>query len=207
MKITPEQNAVLNSFRCERLSSDSVNENLIESFTSKRGASLVSYFKQFGLQEDQEGNTTYYVIKTKENDILMFFSMKCGALFDPLLDENEVKQDFQRLLILLQAIDNVKDDGAEDEEALAILTKYQVGDRISIEDFNKIVLRKASGKKTFLQQLFGDRTKEENDKIFRVQSTHSGIELVHFCTNDNLKEKWRNYNLGHPMGETLSNVS
>lgn len=203
MQITEEQTAILDSFVCERLSSNAVNENLIQSFVSKRGASLVSYFRKFGLEEDREGKTTYYIIKTKENDVLMFFSMKCGALFDPLQDVDEVKQDFQRLLILLQAIENANGDGNDAEKAVAILTKYQVGDRISIEDFNKLILRKATGKKQFLQQLFGDKEKEDNDKIFRVQSTHPGIELVHFCTNDNLKEKWRGYGLEHPMGETL----
>lgn len=158
MRITPEQNKILESFKCERLSSEVVNERLIQSFTSKRGSSLVSYFKKFGLSEDREGKTTYYVIKTKEDDILMFFSMKCGALFDPLLDENEVKQDFQRLLTLLQAIENTNSDSSESEE---------------------------------------------NDKMFRVQSTHPGIELVHFCANDTIRKKWKAYNLGHSMGETL----
>lgn len=153
MRITREQNKVLDSFRCERLSENAVNESLIETFTSKRGDSLVSYFKSFGLQEDRTGKTTYYVIKNMENEVMMFFSLKCGALFDPLLDENEVKQDFQRLLILLQAIENAKGDDGKKEAAAAILQKYQVEDRISIEDFNNLILRKASGKKQFLSQL------------------------------------------------------
>lgn len=203
MRITKEQKDLLKSFKCERLSADAVNEELMKSFTSKRGSSLVSYFTRFGMTEDIAGTTTYYVIKDAQNEIMMFFSLKCGALFDPLLDENEVKQDFQRLLILLQAIENANGDNEETEDAIAILAKYQVGDRISIEDFNNLVLRKASRKKDFLSQLFGDKEKEQNDKIFRVQSTHPGVELVHFCTNDNLREKWKTYNLGHSMGETL----
>lgn len=100
MRITAEQETILNSFKCERLSSNAINEELIQSFVSKRGSSLVSYFKQLGLKEDAEGTTTYYIIKTKDDDVLMFFSLKCGALFEPLQDEDEVKQDFQRLLIL-----------------------------------------------------------------------------------------------------------
>lgn len=203
MKITSEQEKILESFICERLSADASNEALIDTFVSKRGSSLVSYFREFGQKEEQDGKTAYYVIKTKQNEMLMFFSMKCGALFDPLLDEDEVKQDFQRLIILLQAIANANAEGPEADEANKILTKYQVGDRISLEDFNSIITRKAKNKKKFLEQLFGDRKKEDNDKIFRVLSTHPGIELVHFCTNDNMKGKWKEYNMGHPMGETL----
>ena len=203
MRITKEQKKVLKSFKCERVSANAVNEELMQSFISKRGSSLVSYFSRFGMKEDINGSTTYYVIKDAQNEIMMFFSLKCGALFDPLLDENEVKQDFQRLLILLQAIENAQGGSENREEAVAILTKYQVGDRISIEDFNNLILRKASRKKDFLSQLFGDKEKEQNDKIFRVQRTHPGVELVHFCTNDNLRDKWKTYNLGHSMGETL----
>lgn len=203
MHITIEQNRILDTFRCERLSENAGNEALIEAFTSRRGDSLVSYFRSFGPQEDRTGKTTYYVIKNAENEVMMFFSLKCGALFDPLLDENEVKQDFQRLLILLQAIENANDDSEKKEAAAAILQKYQIEDRISIEDFSNWIFKKLSGKKQFLNQLLGDREKEQNDKIFRVQSTHPGVELVHFCTNDMLKEKWKTYNLGHPMGETL----
>lgn len=203
MRISAEQEQLLDSFICERLSANDTNEMLIQSFVSKRGSSLVSYFKKFGLAEDREGKTTYYIIKTVESEILMFFSMKCGALFEPLQDEREVKQDFQRLLILLQAIENANGEGVEADEANAILAKYQVGDRISVEDFNRLIVRKAANKKQFLQQLLNEREKEDNDKIFRVQSTHPAIELVHFCTNDNLKEKWKSFHLGHTMGETL----
>ena len=124
----------------------------------------------------QVRKTTYYVIKTKENEILMFFSLKCGALFEPLQDEAEIKQDFQRLLTLLQAIENVNGEGEAADEANAILLKYQVGDRISAEDFNKLILKKARSKKEFLEHLFHEKETEENEKIFRVQSTHPGIE-------------------------------
>ena len=200
MRITAEQKDLLDGFRCERLSADVVNEELIKSFASRRGTSLVSYFQNFGLREDAAGKTAYYIIKDKENEVMMFFSLKCGTLFAPLPDENEVKQDFQRLLTLLQAIENAGE--GNEVEAVAILTKYQVGAQISIEGFENLVRRKLS-KKKFLHQLFGDREKEQNDKIFRVQTTYPAIELVHFCTNDNLKEKWKSYDLGHPMGETL----
>lgn len=201
MKITDEQEKILDNLICERLSSDTINEELIKNFTSKRGSQLVSYFQKFGSMEDQAGKTAYYIIKTKENEVLMFFSMKCGALFTPL-DEDEVEQDFQRLLILIQAIQNANGKVPELDEANEILIKYQVGDRIAPEDWNK-VLRKANKKFDFLEQLNDDKAKECNANIERVMSTHSGIELVHFCTNDSVKGKWTTYKLGHTMGETL----
>lgn len=148
MRITNEQKEILDNLICERLSDNNINEVLIKSFVSKRGASLVNYFQKLGVREEREGKTAYYIIKTKQNEVLMFFSMKCGALFEPLLDEDEVKQDFQRLIILLQAIENANGEVPELDEANGILTKYQVGDRISAEDFNSL-LERAKGKKKF----------------------------------------------------------
>lgn len=68
---------------------------------------------------------------------MMFFSLKCGALFDPLLDENEVKQDFQRLLILLQAIENAQ-GGSENREGLHGLCKV-VLNILNAKKYNKLV--------------------------------------------------------------------
>ena len=174
MRITKEQEAILKSLKCERLSSNAENEKLIQSFNSKRGKSLVSYFKEYGMKEDKANTTAYYVIKTKEDEVLMFFSLKCGALFEPLQDEDEIKQDFQRLLILLQAIENVNRNDDISEEMDAILTKYQVGDRLSADEFIALLDKKAYGKKNFLYKLFNDKEIEDNDKILRVQNTHSG---------------------------------
>lgn len=203
MRITTEQEKILDNLICERLSSDAINETLIQSFESKRGSSLVSYFKRLGLKEDIEGTTTYYVIKTRNNEVLMFFSLKCGALYEPLKDEKKIKQDFQRLLILIQAIENANEDSSEIKEVASILSKYQVGASISTDDLYDYLKKKLHGKKDILFYLLGDKEKEDNDKILRVQNTHPGIELVHFCTNDNMKELWKNYGFQHTMGETL----
>lgn len=202
MRITSEQKKILDDFICERLSADVSNKALINTFVSKRGSSLVNYFKKFGLKEEQDGKTAYYVIKTKQNEMLMFFSMKCGALFDALLDENEVQKDCQRLTILLQAIENADGVDIRADEVNEILTKYQISDKISIEDIANIVAKR-KWKKKLLTQLADDKRTEDNNKILRVLSTQSAIELVHFCTNDNMKSKWNTYNMGHPMGETL----
>ena len=202
MRITNEQEKVLDDFICERLSADVSNEALIDTFVSKRGSSLVNYFKRFALKEEQDGKTAYYVIKTRQNEMLMFFSMKCGALFDALLDEHEVQKDCQRLTILLQAMENAEGVDFRADEINKILMKYQISDKILLEDIASIIAKK-KWKKELLVQLADDKRTEDNNKILRVLSTHSAIELVHFCTNDNMKSKWNTYNMGHPMGETL----
>lgn len=128
--------------------------------------------------------------------------MKCGALFEPLFDEDEIKHDFQRLITLLQAIENAEGIIPEQDEAIELLSKYQIGDRITLDDFK--VLKKTAEKKYYdIIQLANEKASEPNEKISRVQTTHPGIELVQFCINDNMKSKWKGYQFSHTMGETL----
>ena len=48
-----------------------------------------------------------------------------------------------------------------------------------------------------------DEKTEANKPIYRVDITFPGIEIVHFCTNDNAKEYWERQSIHHPMGEVL----
>ena len=97
MKITEDQKKLLGNLICERLTDNPKNINLIENFSSEKGTLIVKYFKENGLNEDKNNTTAFYVIKTKEDEILMFFSLKCGELFD---------FDVEELLIIQQNIIN-----------------------------------------------------------------------------------------------------
>ncbi len=94
-KITDEQKQILESFSCERLSHEQENKKLIKRFENVKGRSLVSYLKSLAWDEDVECKTAYYLIKSPDNEIALFFSLKCGALFDPL-DEDLIKEKAER---------------------------------------------------------------------------------------------------------------
>ena len=83
MRITDEQNEMLDELICERLRDNPNSSTLIQNFEKKRGTLIVDYLKQYGLKEDIEGSTAFYIVRNKNNDVLMFFSLKCGELFDP----------------------------------------------------------------------------------------------------------------------------
>ncbi len=68
---------------------------MYEDYKRTRGTLIVEYLKQYGLQEDAEGNTAFYIVRTKRNEVLMFFSLKCGELFDPLFDEAEIEAGYE----------------------------------------------------------------------------------------------------------------
>lgn len=201
-KITAVQKELIERFSCERLSSNQENKNLIKEFTSKKGASLVYYLQHFAWEEDIECKTAYYLIKSPDNKAAMFFSLKCGALFDPL-EEEIIEQRAERAQKLLQLVQGIYHEGQERELAIQILEHFRSGQDITIEEIKRRIKLNAQQAKQILEQLNYDKEHETNEQIIRVGHTYPGIELVHFCSNDLMKETWRTYNLNHPMGEVM----
>lgn len=54
-----------------------------------------------------------------------------------------------------------------------------------------------------LDQLNYDKEHEENEQIIMVGHTYPGIEIVHFCSNDLMKEKWKSFDINRPIGEVM----
>ena len=84
---------------------------------------IVDYLKQYGLKEDIEGCTAFYIVRNKNNDVLMFFSLKCGELFDPLFDETEIEAGYKEYLLIIQALRNVESNEETKNRALRKLKK------------------------------------------------------------------------------------
>ena len=86
MKITEEQMALLRSLRCERLASNEENIRLIDSFYSTRNNNVADALLNEAYQEDESGVVAYYVVKDSDANVLFFFSLKCGLLFDEFIE-------------------------------------------------------------------------------------------------------------------------
>lgn len=69
MNITKEQQAILDELVCERLRDNLDSVNLIQSFQNEKGSVIVDYLKQRGLDEDSEGSTAFYIVRTTKNDV------------------------------------------------------------------------------------------------------------------------------------------
>lgn len=201
MRITKEQLDILERFACERLSQRPEHKDLLKNFKNEKGSLLVDYLNKRAWEEDENGITAYYLVKAPDNQVVMFFSLKCGALFDPL-DEAGMKQRVVTAKELLQAIQNVNKDGEEKLSAIQLLEQYRTGQDIFLDEIRRVVKNGAKANR-FLSLLNSDREREGNKQIIRVGHTYPSIELVHFCTNDNAKAFWKECSLGHPMGEVL----
>ena len=192
MRITPEQTAILESFRCERLSSNPDNMRLVENFYNKRNDSLVHTLQNEAMEEDEEGSIAYYVIKDKEDNILFFFSLKSGSLYDSHFDINVIKF-FETLKTFVQ--DSLSDPDLTDKQR-ADLNRFQEKIRFH-KGITKFDLDNLPRKK---EKLFADLEKEISKNVTHVGKTYSGIELVHFCTNNAFDDLWDRYEMPYSIG-------
>lgn len=180
MKITDDQLKILESFKCERLSTNNIYSEKIKTFKSARGSQLVSYLQELGWKEDQSNETAFYLIIGPDGDPWVFFSMKCGALFQ-VLDE-------KKLFLEYKEIDN--------------FLRKQNENSISEVERNK-KLEYMRRRANMLNRLNEDKNKESGRPILRVSSTLPGIDIVHFCANDDKKNKWSEFGFTKSMGQTL----
>lgn len=175
MKITEQQIAALESLTCERLSSNVSNLREIEAFDNNRNENLVYALKNQAFTEDEENSIAYYLVKDENGDILFYFSLKCGSLYDNYFNTevfNLLKKLYSDLLERERAILQ-KDD--EDIDVInELLEKLRSRKGIAKVDLERIK-RKTKGTEDFENIL-----SEDMDK---VGATFAGIELVHFCSN------------------------
>lgn len=201
MRITERQEEILNQFVCQRLSDDPNNKALINSITCAKGGGLLSYLHERGWQEDVDGTTAFYLIKNEHGEVLLFFSLKCGSLFDPL-DEEEIQERIDTYNKLLEAIQADANGNAE-EATLELLEQIRSGFGLPLDQLEARLQRGVKRAAKTLKAIGGDKAQEPNGKIVRVGETYPGVELVHFCVNDNAREYWKTCGLDHPMGEVL----
>lgn len=78
--------ALIRSLHCERLASNEENLRLIDSFYSTRNNNVAEALLNEAYQEDESGVVAYYVVKDNDDNVLFFFSLKCGLLFDEFIE-------------------------------------------------------------------------------------------------------------------------
>ncbi len=86
MKITPEQLRILDSLDCQRLSSDIKNLYEVENFSNDVNDDIAQTLRNEAFKEDESNSIAYYVVKHPNGQMLFFFSLKCGLLFDHFIN-------------------------------------------------------------------------------------------------------------------------
>ena len=195
MNITPEQSSVLDSFVCQRLSSDVENMRLVDGFSNHINDAIAQTLKNEAFEEDESNSTAYYVVKSPDGRILFFFSLKCGLLFDYFINPELLNQ-LQRLA---KELNDLSDDRSLTPQQIHdindVMEKIRTNKGIVKEDIHKLRLQKID----ILEEL----EKEFNANIARVGKTFSGIELVHFCSNTDTDELWESFGFPQLRGTII----
>lgn len=199
-KISDDQIKLLDSFLCERISENN-NKDIIKSFANSKGEQLVRYLFKRGLKEDMNGEAAFYIIK-KDDFPYLFFSIKCGALFEPM-NEQKIIEEEEKYNSFLESLKHNNDERPDQEKIRNYLENMRVSQNISYEQQVEVISQRresAVKKRKFLKN---DETLEKENPILRVRSTYPGVELMHFCNNDNAKDNWKKFGFEKPMGEVL----
>ena len=185
--ITDAQVAILRTFTCERLTADPMNLHKIQNFLSYRGPGLVSNLRNSGWETDRSSSTAYYVIKNQLGQIVMFFSLKCGVLFDP----GYVKRFLDEFSETQQLWNKWNEARRGDLAAQQFLMELE--GLMGREEFRKRIRTLESdyiNRRGMVREIKSDKSCEPSDKIIRVDKAHSAIELVEFCANDRTRSSW-----------------
>ena len=194
MKITDSQLELLGSLKCERLSSNIANFSLINDFYNSRNNSLVDTLQGDAFDDDENNRIAYYIVKTVDDKILFFFSLKCGLLYDEFIEGDRLKeiQSFYDM-ILRMSLDETQ--SVENKNAIAsILESVRSKKGIKKEDVARVLHLSVDSDE--FSKIFGKNLKNVG-KIF------PGVELVHFCANDAHREVWDGYGLPQNLGTTV----
>lgn len=196
MHITNEQQQILATLTCERLSSQEKNLRLVDNFYNGRNGSLEHTLKNEAYEDDENGNIAYYLIKDEEENILFYFSIKCGMLYDRF-GEGEKLRKINDLFHYLVQLEQDSSSTEEDRKTIeTILESIRTRKGLVKKDLSKISKIKKN-------QIIEDLERESEDNLKRVGKTFAGVEIVHFCANDACRDRWEKFNLGQKMGTVI----
>ncbi len=191
MRITEEQQEILESLVCERLSRNSANMREIDQFFNSKNDKLVERLLNEAYSEDEEDKIAYYLVKDKEGHILFYFSLKCGQLYDKHLDFDL----FKLLGELYDGLLKMKSEPDISQEDSIVIDKV-------LEEIRsrKGVLKEDLKKITKKNQSIEDFEKVFKDDADKVGATFSGIEIVQFCSNEDSLVYWKKYGVNQKLG-------
>lgn len=178
--ITKKQKTLLESFSIERLSSSNINLRLVGNFSNPKSDSLTNKIQSDAYEEDESGSIAYYVIKNREGGILFYFSLKCGQLYDKLIEKEQLRL-IKNLFKYFDEIEKEESTSDEDRRLIKeIRENVRTSKGISKKELEKIQ-KKGNKAITDIERVF-------TENLQRVGRTFAGVEIVQFCANENYRE-------------------
>lgn len=167
----PEQISYLKRIRIERLSSNEDNLHLVDGFYNTVNDSICDSIRNDAFALDQNNKVFYLVIKDDLNNIIFFFSLKIGQLFDNIHDDNHREFSYKVSELTERNKDNLELNYNNFKNIYC--TTYGV-------DFYDYDNKYVSYISTITDALL-----ERNANVIRVRNTLLAVEIKEFAANDN----------------------
>lgn len=137
MKISQNQIDILKSLKCQRLKDDEKNMYLVEEFSNSINDDIAQTLRNEAFKEVESNSVAYYVVKHPNGQILFFFSLKCGLLFDYFINPELLNQ-LQKLSEDLKDITNEKSlTPKQQQDVNDVLEKIRASKGITKDDLHK----------------------------------------------------------------------
>lgn len=186
MKInTKEKRSFFQNFYPEILTSKQNNYEQIREFVAFReGKSLELYLKNKAWKADLEGETKVYLVKDKEDSIVLFFSIKCGLLYKTYqYDKLESdKREFVNMLI----------DAMMQQDSETLENYYNSG-MYNLHEMDYL-FRIAKNR---IDLKMEEKELQDSKYTLKVEESYPAIEIHHFCRNSKYE---LNHEIGVPLG-------
>lgn len=192
MRITEDQRRHIDRLYCERLSSNDENLRLVNDFFNVRNTSISDTLQNEAYEEDDSGKVAYYVVKNEVGNILFYFSLKCGMLYDSFIDDRSL----QLLNKLMVYLDEVSVQSVLSDDETVAVNKF----REKLRSHKGLTKREIKQIPKVRSSVMEDLEREIGENVTHVGSTFSGIELVHFCANDSFRDYWDEQVEGQKLG-------
>ena len=194
MTLTTEQIQKLGTLSCERLSANQKNFDLVEEFYNAKNGSLVDTLKNEAYDDDEHNRIAYYVVKDGRGDMVFFFSLKCGLLYDEFIEGDRLKE---MQSFYAQILKMCKDESLSKEEKLVVNSLLE-----------QVRSKKGIKKEDVAKVLHFSQDSDEFSKIFvknlkNVGRTFAGVEIVHFCANDGWRDNWNSWKIPMKLGSYI----
>jgi len=197
MNLTPEQEQTLAEIKVERIKD--VHETIIKTI---RGAviegkenKLASLFKRKkNLLDDQKDILASYVVLTPADEVLAFFSLRCGELFK--------RVDLKKMEVCQRAWDSFEKlyntPTLSPAERNSCIDDIREARNVGVNTPDEI---RAYALKN--QKYQRDKKKWSYGNIEQVSDVFPAVELTYLGINEKGKSLWNSYNMPQRLGETM----
>ena len=197
MIITAEQMSLLSGFRCERIKNTeyALVQSLRGAMVEGQETSLAFIFKDKNtLQEDQDDTLASYLILTPANEVLGFFSLRCGELYRRVdIAKMELcRNAWDSLMVLRNNPMLPPDEKSKHIDAIRKAIKAGVNNPDEMQAF--------AAKSRHYEY---DKSKWSGKNIEHVSDVYPAVELKLFGINEDAKQLWKSFSLPQRFGETL----